>query len=114
MTVCALVIDHRAGIGSGTIRGVYAFGDFDAARAVHDELVAAVGKWHDRANDRDRMFTFHSLGSIASVDVSEIAAVGIDNSMGEHREKHEDWAAHCGRLNALASGRVPNPDETGR
>lgn len=105
MATSILVIDLTGGIGGTPIRCTYLFTDFETAEEVHARLVKAATDYHGRANDRERMVTFNPTGTVASVDVSSIAAIGIDHSMGDAKEAHEEWAAHVGHLHSLGTAK---------
>ena len=69
----------------------FLFPDADAAATVQGQLVKAAEDYHDRANDRERLFSFETVHGPSSVDVSGIASVGVEDPLGKGAEANTAW-----------------------
>ena len=100
-----LIIDFRAGITSGNLTKQYFFREMEGALDVFGKLRDAVTKYHDRANDRERLLSFDHLSGVAAVDVSEIAALSIADELGVGRDALEAWEAAIAEVKGAGEGK---------
>lgn len=98
----AMQIDFVSGFGGNPVRTQYLFADLALATAVFDTLKDATERYHNRANDRERMVRFDHLTGCAAVDVSCVAAIGIANELGEARAAVEAWNTGCAEIRGLS------------
>ncbi len=103
MTPCGLIIEQATIMGSCS-RTCFLFANKDDALFVHERLKDATTRYHDRANDRERIFTFDALTGPASIDVSSISAFWIDNALGDGRAEQEEWNRQIGKMRRLGEG----------
>lgn len=89
----ALVIDQKGSYISGNIRTQHLFGSVEDATKAFDAVTAASKAYAARANDREEMVRFTCLTGVVAVNVTEIAAVSVDNALGENRAAVEAWNA---------------------
>lgn len=71
----------------------FLFNDADSAHTVHDGVIAAADAYNKRMNDREKIFTFTTANGPASVDVSEVMAVTLDDPAGMGKEATDAWNA---------------------
>jgi hypothetical protein len=119
MPAAMLVIDFRSGL-DGHARSTHLFNSGDDARAAQERVAAAAKAYHDRANDREQMFTFETASGPSTVDVSVIMGVGVDDSLGRGKAAVDEWNTGIEALKgrglaakrAAASGIAAQRDET--
>lgn len=88
----ALIIDHRGGImGGAAPRTQLLFNTAKDAEAAFCVVRDAAAAYHSRLNDREKMVTLAPVSGPASVDVTDIVVVFVDDVLGEGREALVAW-----------------------
>lgn len=103
---CVLILDLAGNFSGAPVRQQYLFADLETARTVQKTLVVAAKAYHDRSNDREKMFTFEHLTGPASIDIASLLSAGVDDPFGPQRAVVEEWNTEMGKLYAL-SGKPP-------
>lgn len=103
MTV-GMIIKHRSSFSHGVDASNFLFANMSQATRVFNRLEKAVRAYHDRANDREKVFRFNYLNGSAAVDVGEISVISIETPFGKHADTVEDWNRKIGKLNKAARG----------
>lgn len=86
------------------------FNSGDDAREAQAAVAAAAKSFHDRTNDRERMFTFEDVSGPVTLDLSEITAIGVDDPMGRAKDALGVW----NKAMAINSGLLAAAKEYGK
>lgn len=103
-----LRIEIRANYGT-PLTIVHLFVDRASALEAYDRLSKAARDYHDRANDRQRFIELEALAGPATVDVTEIAAISVEDSFGDNEALIHAWnekvAEQAGTMKAIAESK---------
>lgn len=100
--VVGFTINFRSSFGQAAAQAHFLFASADEARAALDQLHEAAKAYHDRANDREKLHLFEHMTGSASVDVSEIVSMAIDDALGENRDLLQAWNIGIAQIHATA------------
>lgn len=78
----------------------FLFADYAAANETFGKLSDAAKAYEARTNDREKLITFDHLTGSATVDISNIVSVAIDDPMGPGRAALEAWNRECVKVKA--------------
>lgn len=79
MPVAILIYQGIGTFDSKAVQTTHLFVDKPTALEVFENLKKAITDYHNRSNDREKLFTFECMNGPTAIDVSHIACVGVDD-----------------------------------